>query len=258
MSGVLAAGLALALFASPIAARSGEPAPPPRPLACLARYYGVRPLEKDGAWYAVLPGGGRSLYDYGEERSFEERLRVPDLHDTFSVRYRRGPIHPVTDVDDDPGRIRHYPLFDAIYPEGGIVEVRLFGQSVEVHRKIAPALARVGKRLERAARTDPTLAAFFHPLGHGYARRAISGTARASAHDYGIAIDLNPRLTDYWRWGRRASDPVIWKNRVPQAIVDAFEAEGFIWGGRWYHFDTGHFEYRPELLDPACYSDVAR
>jgi len=27
----------------------------------------------------------------------------------------------------------------------------------------------------------------------------------------------------------------------------------FIWGGRWYHFDTMHFEYRPELLDASCY-----
>ena len=33
------------------------------------------------------------------------------------------------------------------------------------------------------------------------------------------------------------------------------EAEGFIWGGRWYHYDTMHFEYRPELLDDACYAD---
>ena len=40
---------------------------------------------------------------------------------------------------------------------------------------------------------------------------------------------------------------------MPQKIVDAFEAEGFVWGGRWYHYDTMHFEYRPELLDPACY-----
>ena len=34
--------------------------------------------------------------------------------------------------------------------------------------------------------------------------------------------------------------------------VDAFEAEGFIWGGRWLHYDTMHFEYRPELLDADC------
>ena len=35
-------------------------------------------------------------------------------------------------------------------------------------------------------------------------------------------------------------------------IVDAFEAEGFAWGGRWYHYDTMHFEWRPELFDAAC------
>src|SRR5262245_1812136 len=27
-----------------------------------------------------------------------------------------------------------------------------------------------------------------------------------------------------------------------------FEKYGFIWGGHWYHYDTMHFEYRPELL----------
>jgi hypothetical protein len=27
-----------------------------------------------------------------------------------------------------------------------------------------------------------------------------------------------------------------------------FEKHGFIWGGKWYHYDTMHFEYRPELL----------
>jgi hypothetical protein len=32
-------------------------------------------------------------------------------------------------------------------------------------------------------------------------------------------------------------------------IVDVFERHGFIWGGKWYHFDTMHFEYRPELIE---------
>ncbi len=31
-------------------------------------------------------------------------------------------------------------------------------------------------------------------------------------------------------------------------IVKELEKYGFIWGGRWYHYDTMHFEYRPELL----------
>ncbi|MBP9613702.1 MAG: M15 family metallopeptidase, partial [Sulfurospirillum sp.] len=27
------------------------------------------------------------------------------------------------------------------------------------------------------------------------------------------------------------------------------EKYGFVWGGRWYHYDTMHFEYRPELFE---------
>ena len=37
----------------------------------------------------------------------------------------------------------------------------------------------------------------------------------------------------------------------PWEIVAAFEAQGFIWGGKWYHYDIMHFEYRPELLAKA-------
>ena len=36
-----------------------------------------------------------------------------------------------------------------------------------------------------------------------------------------------------------------------RAIYNAtwlIERHGFIWGGNWYHYDTMHFEYRPELL----------
>lgn len=34
-------------------------------------------------------------------------------------------------------------------------------------------------------------------------------------------------------------------------IVEVFEKHGFIWVGSWYHFDTIHFEYRPELINYA-------
>ena len=35
-------------------------------------------------------------------------------------------------------------------------------------------------------------------------------------------------------------------------IRAACERHGFVWGGKWLHFDTMHFEFRPELLHPAC------
>ena len=31
-------------------------------------------------------------------------------------------------------------------------------------------------------------------------------------------------------------------------VVSIFEKHGFIWGGKWYHYDTMHFEYRPEFF----------
>jgi len=48
---------------------------------------------------------------------------------------------------------------------------------------------------------------------------------------------------------------------IPWQVVEAFEAEGFIWGGKWNHFDCMHFEYRPEFfpdLKPGCMSHGAK
>jgi hypothetical protein len=69
-------------------------------------------------------------------------------------------------------------------------------------------------------------------------------------HGYGAAIDISTRFADYWRWVSDDRTRVRWRNRVPIQIVRIFEKQGFIWGGYWYHFDTIHFEYRPELLEP--------
>jgi len=35
---------------------------------------------------------------------------------------------------------------------------------------------------------------------------------------------------------------------IPWEIILVFEKYGFIWGGKWHHYDTMHFEYRPEFL----------
>jgi hypothetical protein len=66
-----------------------------------------------------------------------------------------------------------------------------------------------------------------------------------------MTIDINTKYSDYWEWDCKCSNEkaeVNYKNRIPQLIVDIFEKHGFIWGGKWYHYDTMHFEYRPELL----------
>jgi len=223
------------------------PLAPPAPLMCLAREYGVAVAEERGAWL-VRAGDVRIPWDDGAAKTPEERLEHPDVEDAFAQRYPTGPIAPVTTLDFDPGRVRLDAILRAAYPKRDLVRVDFLGHRVWFHARAVPALGRVAARLRRAMAADARLRPFVAKLGGTLNERPIAGTDRPSAHSWGIAIDLDPALSSYWRWEHHG-----WRNRVPQAIVDAFEAEGFIWGGRWFHFDTMHFEYRPELLDPACY-----
>jgi D-alanyl-D-alanine carboxypeptidase len=89
---------------------------------------------------------------------------------------------------------------------------------------------------------------FLTPSAGTYNCRVIAGTTRPSAHGNGIAIDINVAWSDYWRNARPVDGAYTYKNRIPWEIVEIFEKHGFIWGGKWYHYDTMHFEYRPELL----------
>jgi len=56
--------LAAAAIAAPASA-------PPAPLACIARYYAVEPRQRDGAWFAHLPGGQEIPYDDGRAKTFD-------------------------------------------------------------------------------------------------------------------------------------------------------------------------------------------
>jgi hypothetical protein len=86
------------------------------------------------------------------------------------------------------------------------------------------------------------------PTGGTYNCRRIAGSRARSMHAYGAAIDISTKFADYWRWDSTDWTQPRWRNRIPIEIVRIFEKQGFIWGGYWYHFDTMHFEYRPELL----------
>ena len=71
-------------------------------------------------------------------------------------------------------------------------------------------------------------------------------------HGYAAAIDINVHYSDYWLWTQQKTGQFPWINRIPPQIVEVFERHGFIWGGKWYPFDTMHFEYRPELINLAA------
>lgn len=226
----------------------------PRGLTCLARHTGLEVARgPDGAFGLRLPSGEWLAWDDGRHKTGEQRLENPDLEDTLAIPYVRAPPRPVEAPSEDPGRARVTALLEALYGRRGsrlpLVTVPLGGGAVRVHERVAPALRRVADKLRPLSGRDPAVAAALKRPAGGFADRAIAGTDRASAHAFGIAVDIDTRVSDYWRWAKPGA---LWRNRVPPEVVEAFESEGFIWGGRWYHFDTMHFEYRPELLDPAC------
>ncbi len=102
-------------------------------------------------------------------------------------------------------------------------------------------------------RLPPRFHRYLAPPAGGFVWRAIAGTNRLSVHSFGAAVDINTAFSDYWVWDGQPEGGVIpYRNRIPLEIVEVFERHCFIWGGRWYHYDTMHFEYRPELI-PACH-----
>jgi hypothetical protein len=238
-------------------------APPPR-LACLATTYGGSPRKTTDGWSLGFDDGTSFVWDDGKDKSYDEKLNTPDLEDTLAMPYAMGKAAVVTDVDNDPGRIRHDGLFKKTL--GGsenevraqLVTLDFVGHSLKIHNKAAAALGRVSARINDLL-TKPenvTLRDFVTgPLGGTFNWRVIAGTNRMSSHSYGLAIDMVVSLSDYWQWRvdpATGEFPHAWVHTVPQELIDAFEAEKFIWGGRWYHYDTMHFEYRPELFESDC------
>jgi len=191
-------------------------------------------------------------------KSFEAWLAAPDLKDMFRQSYPAGAPAVAPPREFDPGRARNTALFDKLYGDcvtGGVaahlVDVvwlpKKYGKSLRFNGRhgAAERLAAVSQRLDALPSHFDD---FLLPPAGTYHCRPIAGTNRISAHGYGIAIDLAVKRSHYWRWAGGVSGP--YRNEIPDEIVAAFEAEGFIWGGRWSHFDTMHFEYRPELIGP--------
>ncbi len=125
---------------------------------------------------------------------------------------------------------------------------RSWGKAVAVTRvnEIADRLKQISDEIEALR---PEIRAAAYPIAGVLSCRPVADTGKMSMHGYAAAIDLNLKYSDYWMWAGTGKT-VAYKNRMPQEIVDIFERHGFIWGGKWYHFDTMHFEYRPELLVP--------
>ena len=207
----------------------------------------------------VWRDGTRTAIDDGRgAKSFDELLSSPDLQDIFAIAYPDG--DPVTTaIGCRSGRARPEAFFDKMYGNcrkgevtKNLVDVAWMPSrgktTVKVTRinGVAEQLRAVSAKLDRLPRTFDV---YLKPVAGTYACRVIAGTERLSTHGHGIAIDIALKHAHYWRWSKPdAAGRYRWKNDIPIEIVRIFEEHGFIWGGRWYHYDTMHFEYRPELL----------
>lgn len=159
-------------------------------------------------------------------------------------------------------------FFDALYDSGTrrsleqhIARINFLGNRTNVHERMKEPLKRVEEKIFELAKTDKEVKAFLDNLksNDAYQWRIIDGTNRKSFHSLGIAIDILPKSQGgkqiFWSWAKDKY-PDTWmlvplKNRwmPPESVIEIFEEEGFIWGGKWTIYDNMHFEYHPELIE---------
>jgi len=202
----------------------------------------------------------KMVWDDGiKNKTCQQLLDNPDLKDMFNQKYTAGRLKLSPPINFDPGRVRNTLFFEKIYGltqkqvKNNLTEItwcpKLVGQQITVTRinGIDKKLAAISKELDE----HPELKKYLIHIGGTFNWRNIKGTTRPSMHSFGMTIDINTAYSNYWQWECKCTNEdavVVYKNRIPQLIIDIFEKNGFIWGGKWSHFDTMHFEYRPELL----------
>ena len=221
-------------------------------------------------WYywahgRLLPEQLRQRWEeYASYRFYNYSLGLPPLPELDEETKQRLAERLESAVENPPRRSEAFlaELYRArtrAQTEARIVGVEVMGFEVRVHEQIAEPLGQVDRELRILAEADPGARRFLEGLRGmaGYNWREIAGTLSRSYHSYGIAVDLAPKSFGgrhtYWRWALPQTDewyaiPYSRRWMVPMQIVEVFERQGFIWGGKWLFFDTMHFEYRPEIL----------
>ena len=240
---------ALTLLAGISAATAAD-----QPLDALVRTYPDFLVSHDDKALVWKDGTHMPVSDGRPDKSAEEKLRHASLLDQLSVPYTAGPLEKPP--ADDPGRFRNTAFFDKMYGDcskGGVQRhltkvawlPKSGGGSVQITdvNGIAGRLRAVSQELDAL---PPELRKFAFPSAGTFNCRTVKDTGVRSMHAWGAAIDLNTTFANYWLWSPKDAS---YRNQMPMEIVQIFEKHGFIWGGKWAHFDTMHFEYRPELLE---------
>lgn len=203
----------------------------------------------------IFPDGFSVVYDDKKNKTFIQQLDEADIEDSFAMLYQIGGGTP--EYQADGGRSRSDAFFKKMYGASqsevskNLTTINWFGTKVRV-----TTVNGVDEKLQAVATelaSHPELKKYLKTAGT-WNYRSVRGANRLSAHAYGIAIDICVGYSDYWMWANKKANEntkITYKNRVPEKLVEIFEKHGFVWGGRWYHYDTMHFEYRPEIINAA-------
>lgn len=228
-------------------------------LQCLLKAYPEH-LKSASTNTLVWKDGTEMIFsDSIEKKDYETALNFPDLQDQMSIIYPAGKKFRIPIPKNfDPGRIRYEPFFLKMYGKSAnevkanLIPISWLPKTINKSLMIT-SINDVNKKLQAVSNEldklpDSLKKYIINPAGT-FNWRTISGTERFSTHCFGIAIDINVDHSNYWKWDNQDSGQTLsYRNRIPLEIVEIFERHGFIWGGKWYHYDTMHFEYRPELL----------
>ncbi len=202
--------------------------------------------------------------DYKDNASYEYLLEHADLNAQMLMPYPMASLDSPPATNFDPGRIRSDSFFKYVY---GKTEQEVLAHTELVYWGPCKCNIRFSslnhaaeslRDVEKIISMDPVLSSYVRVPAGSYANRNIKGTNRKSVHAYAAAVDFNlpSGMSKYWIWSGCQNKTTceypknVLSDRDLPRLVKVFEDHGFIWGGKWYHFDTVHFEYRPELIGP--------
>ena len=234
-------------------------------------------------WAITVSTAGRSAVLYWAEGRMVPKAEIPHAaeYEPILYEYPSEIPDPTYFSEEYIAYIRQYSdpqnratapgtspfFFDVVYDcktrastERHLVRDTFLGKKLTIHVRMKDELKRVEKTLRTRAQTDSEVKSFIDNLlrVEAYSWRSIRDSKNRSFHSVGIAIDMLPKnwgqKNVYWSW-RRDIDPQNWMKlpldrrwMPPPAVIQIFEDEGFIWGGKWIIWDNMHFEYHPELI----------
>jgi hypothetical protein len=211
----------------------------------------------------ILPRAEKDKLDSYDPLPFWVYPEKPSSPDTYPPQY----VEILRDRGSNQARLErkdsHRAFQSILYGglerreiEALMVQVEFLGGKMNIHRDIVEKLRRIDAEIRKWDGGRDFIASI-GSIG-GFNWREIAGTRRMSYHSWGLAVDIQPRRLGgksiYWMWEmERNKDwmlvPLERRWSPPDRVIEIFEHEGFIWGGKWPFYDNMHFEYRPELLE---------